>query len=110
GVAEVVVMLSMIMWMYGGYAWLTNAVVPNNTFRRTLILVGMGGFLAIALAIPEAFGDAGWVFGLGYFVVNAVHTGLFTVPGGAGVVRAMRTLGPLNLLSATVILVGGFAP
>jgi low temperature requirement protein LtrA len=110
GVAEVVVMLSMIMWMYGGYAWLTNAVVPNNTFRRTLILVGMGGFLAIALAIPQAFGDAGWVFGLGYFVVNAVHTGLFTVAGGAGVVRAMRTLGPLNLLSATVILVGGFLP
>ena len=110
GVAEVVVMLSMIMWMYGGYAWLTNAVVPNNTFRRTLILVGMGGFLAIALAIPEAFGDAGWVFGLGYFVVNAVHTGLFTVAGGAGVVRAMRTLGPLNLLSATLILVGGFTP
>jgi low temperature requirement protein LtrA len=110
GVAQVVVMLSMIMWMYGGYAWLTNAVAPNNTFRRTLILVGMGGFLAIALAIPEAFGDAGWVFGLGYFVVNAVHTGLFTVAGGAGVVRAMRTLGPLNLLSATLILVGGFLP
>jgi low temperature requirement protein LtrA len=110
GVAEVVVMLSMIYWMYGGYAWLTNAVAPNNTFRRTLMLVGMGGFLTISLAIPEAFGAAGWVFGLGYFVVNAVHTGLFTVAGGAGVVRAMRTLGPLNLLSATLILVGGFLP
>jgi len=109
-VAEVVVMLSMIYWMYGGYAWLTNAVAPNNTFRRTLMLVGMGGFLTISLAIPEAFGAAGWVFGLGYFVVNAVHTGLFTVAGGAGVVRAMRTLGPLNLLSATLILVGGFLP
>jgi low temperature requirement protein LtrA len=110
GVAEVVVMLSMIYWMYGGYAWLTNAMAPNNTFRRTLMLVGMGGFLAIALAIPHAFGAAGWVFGLGYFVVNAVHTGLFVMVGGAGVVRAMRTLGSLNLVSATAILVGGFLP
>jgi hypothetical protein len=39
--------------------------------RRGLLLVGMGGFLAIALAIPDAFGPAGWVFGVGYMVVNA---------------------------------------
>jgi low temperature requirement protein LtrA len=110
GVAEVVLMLAVIMWMYGGYAWLTNAVAPNSTGRRTLMLVGMGGFLTIALAIPDAFGPSGWAFGLGYFVVNAVHTGLFTLAGGAGVVRAFRALGPLNLLSATAVLVGGFAP
>jgi len=108
--AQVAVMLAVILWMYGGYAWLTNSVAPNNTFRRTLILVGMGGFLTIALAIPDAFGAAGWAFGLGYFVVNAVHTGLFTVAGGFGAGRAMKTLGPLNLLSATIVLIGGFTP
>ena len=110
GVAEVVLMLGVIMWMYGGYAWLTNAVAPNNPVRRTLMLIGMGGFLAIALAIPHAFSDAGWAFGLGYFVVNAVHTGLFIQAGGAGPARAMRSLGPQNLLSATLILIGGFLP
>src|SRR5262245_31242448 len=110
GVAQVVLMLSTIMWMYGGYAWLTNAVAPNSTFRRTLMLVGMGGFLCISLAIPDAFGAAGWAFGVGYFVVNAVHTGLFVVAGGVGAARAMRMLGPLNLLSASLILIGGFTP
>jgi low temperature requirement protein LtrA len=110
GAAEVVIMLTMIMWMYGGYAWLTNAVAPNSTFRRTLMLVGMGGFLTIALAIPDAFGAYGWAFGLGYFVVNAVHTGLFTVSGGEDVVRSFRRLGPMNLVSATIILIGGFTP
>ena len=110
GAGQVMIMLLMILWMYGGYAWLTNAVAPNSTFRRTLMLVGMGGFLCISLAIPNAFGAAGWAFGAGYFLVNAVHTGLFVVAGGAGVARAMRTLGPLNLLSATIILVGGFTP
>lgn len=110
GLARVVVMLSVLMWMYGGYAWLTNTVMPNNPVRRTLMIIGMAGFLVISLGIPDAFGATGWAFGVGYFVVNAVHTGLFVAAGGAGAVRAFRRLGPLNLLAATLILVGGFTP
>jgi low temperature requirement protein LtrA len=110
GAAQVVLMLSLLMWMYGGYAWLTNLISPNSSLRRGLMVIGMGGFLAISLAIPDAFGATGWAFGLGYFVVNIVHTGLFVAAGGAGPVRAFRSLGPLNLLSATLILVGGFTP
>ncbi len=109
-VGQVVVMAALIMWMYGGYAWLTNAIAPSSRGRRTLLLVGMGGFLTVALAIPDAFGPAGWVFGLGYFVVNVAHTALFSLAGGEGVVRAMRTLGPLNLTSSTLILAGGLLP
>jgi low temperature requirement protein LtrA len=107
---QIVLMLTLILWMYGGFAWLTNAIAPNSRSRRTLMLFGMGGFLAIALAIPTAFGAAGWVFGLGYLLVIIVHTALFTMAGGAGVGRAMRTLGPLNLISASLVLVGGFTP
>ncbi|MFC4588427.1 low temperature requirement protein A [Sphaerisporangium corydalis] len=110
GVAEVVLVLAMIMWMYGGYAWLTNAIVPDSPARRALMLVGMGGFLVIALAIPGAFTSTGWAFGLGYFTAIAVHTGLFAFAGGREMVRAFRTLAPLNLASATIILVGAFAP
>jgi len=110
GGAQVVLMLSVLMWMYGGYAWLTNAISPNSPARRTLVLTGMTGFLAISVAIPDAFGASGWAFGIGYFVVNAVHTGLFIMAGSAGVVRAFRRLGPLNLVSATFILIGGFTP
>jgi low temperature requirement protein LtrA len=109
-VAEVILMAIVIMWMYGGYAWLTNAIAPNSRSRRTLILIGMGGFLAIALAIPTAFAAAGWVFGLGYFVVTTVHTVLFSKAGGTGVLRAMRTLGPLNFVSSSLVLIGGFTP
>ena len=58
-VARVALILSLLMWMYGGYAWLTNAISPNSPARRTLMLVGMSGFLAISLAIPEAFGTSG---------------------------------------------------
>jgi low temperature requirement protein LtrA len=110
GLIRVVLMLGVILWMYGGYAWLTNAVAPTSRFRRTLMLVGMGGFLGMALAVPRAFGDSGWVFGLGYFVVNAVHSGLFVAAGGARAKEAMGRLAPLNLASATLVLVGGFLP
>ncbi len=104
------VMLGVIWWMYSGYAWLTNAVAPNSALRRGLLLAGMAGFLAISLAVPDAFGASGWAFGIGYFLVNAVHTGLFLATGGPGVLRAMRVLGLLNLGSAVLVLAGGFAP
>jgi low temperature requirement protein LtrA len=109
-VLRVMLMLGVIWWMYGGYAWLTNAVAPTDGWRRGLLFVGMAGFLIIALAIPDAFGATGWAFGIGYFVVNLVHTGLFIKAGGRGAVRAMGRLAPLNLLSAGLVLAGGFAP
>jgi low temperature requirement protein LtrA len=110
GLGRVVLMLGVAAWMYGGYAWLTNAVAPTSRFRRTLMLVGMGGFLVIALSIPDAFGASGWLFGIGYFVVNAVHSGLFIAAGGPGAARAMARLAPPNLTSATLVLVGGLLP
>jgi low temperature requirement protein LtrA len=110
GLLRVMVMLGVILWMYGGYAWLTNVVAPTDEWRRALLFVGMAGFLVIALAIPTAFGAAGWAFGVGYFVVNLVHTGLFIKAGGRAVVRVMARLGPLNLCSAGLVLIGGFLP
>jgi low temperature requirement protein LtrA len=110
GLLEVMLMLGVIWWMYGGYAWLTNTVAPVNTVRRGLLVVGMAGFLTMALAIPHAFGSTGWAFGLGYFVVNLVHSGLFLLSGGPAAAHALRRLGPLNLLSATMVLAGGWAP
>jgi low temperature requirement protein LtrA len=110
GLLRVMLMLVVIWWMYDGYAWLTNTVAPTNPWRRGLLVTGMAGFFTIALAIPHAYGAAGWVFGIGYFVVNLVHSGLFIASGGQGVAVAMRGLGPLNLTSASLVLAGGFAP
>src|SRR5438105_7101521 len=63
--------------MFGGYAWLTNAVPPRKTSQQLLILVGMAVFLVVALAVPEGIGDGGALLGVGYLVVTLVHTGLF---------------------------------
>lgn len=45
-----------IWWMYAGYVWLTNTV--RVTWQMRLVLIAaMAGFLTMALAIPEVFGD-----------------------------------------------------
>jgi low temperature requirement protein LtrA len=110
GALRVLLMLGVIWWMYDGYAWLTNAVAPVSRIRRGLLITGMAGFLVIALAIPDAFTDTGWAFGLGYFLVNAVHSGLFIYTAGERGAAAMRALGRFNLLSASLVLIGGFVP
>jgi low temperature requirement protein LtrA len=106
---NVVLILLVVWWMYSGYAWLTNAIAPNSTLRRTLLLTGMAGFLVMAIAIPEAFGAYGWLFGASYLVVNVVHSALFrqATPGARD---AMRLLTPLNILAALLVLTGGFLP
>jgi low temperature requirement protein LtrA len=104
GVARVALIFGTVWWMYGGYAWLTNAVPPDATVIRLLMLVGMSGFLVVALAIPHAFGASGWAFGFGYLVVTLVHTGLFLRASEESAVRAMTRLGPFNTITAGLLL------
>src|SRR5690242_14380232 len=106
-VAQVVLMLGVIWWMYGGYAWMTNAVTAHTTQRRLLLLGGMGGYFVLALAIPHAFSSSGLAFGLAYLVVVGVHTTFFSRSASAGVVQAILSLAPFNLLSALVVVAGG---
>jgi low temperature requirement protein LtrA len=104
GLLQVMLMLGVIWWMYGGYAWLTNAVAPDRLARRLLLLGGMSAFLVLALAIPRAFSDSGLAFGLAYLAVVAVHAGLFTRTSSERAVRAILRIAPFNLTSALVVL------
>src|SRR5947208_3821254 len=77
GLAQVVLMLGVIWWMYGGYAWLTNSVAPDRAERRLVLLGAMAAYLVLALTIPRAFGDGGAAFGIAYMVVVLIHAALF---------------------------------
>jgi len=100
---QVALMLGIIWWMYGGYAWLTNAVVADRVSRRFVLLGGMASYLVLALAIPQAFGDDGAVFGLAYLAIVTVHAGLFARASGAGIF----TLAPFNFVGAALVVAGG---
>ncbi|GAD87689.1 low temperature requirement protein A [Nocardia asteroides NBRC 15531] len=105
---QVALMFGVIWWMYGGYVWLTNEVAPNSSARRTWLLVGMSAFFVLALAVPDAFHGTGIAFGVGYALVTAIHTAMFASAGGASAGLAIRRIGPLNALSAALVLGGGF--
>ena len=107
GLAQVVLMLGVIWWMYGGYAWMTNAVSAHTAIRRLLLLGGMGGYFVLALSIPRAFSSSGLAFGLAYLVVVGVHSTLFARASSANVVKAILRLTPFNLASALVVVAGG---
>jgi low temperature requirement protein LtrA len=102
-------MLGVIWWMYGGYAWLTNAVAPDRTGRRLILLAGMASYLVLALAIPASFGDDGLAFGIAYALIVAVHTTLFASTSDETVTRAVARLAPFNTATAALVLAGGIA-
>ncbi len=108
GVLRALLIFGNVWWMYGGYAWLTNAVPPRDTVLRLFILTGMAAFLVVALAIPDAFGDAGVAFGVAYLVVNLVHTAMFLKSSEETALRSMMKLGPMNILTALIVLAAGF--
>jgi low temperature requirement protein LtrA len=107
GVLQSVLMLGIIFWMYGGYAWLTNSVAVDRLLRRLILLGGMAGFLVVALAVPDAFGGSGATFGIAYLVIVLIHFGMFARSARLNIVRAIVGLIPYNLATAMLVLIGG---
>jgi low temperature requirement protein LtrA len=99
-------LLLILWWMYGGYAWLTNAAPPVTARRRVLLVLGMIGNFVTAMAIPHAYGSDRVVFAAGYLIVVVVHAGMY-VTEAARITRGMivQLLG-WNMLGAALGLVG----
>jgi low temperature requirement protein LtrA len=106
-VAQVVVMLLVIWWMYDGYAWLTNAIATDHLRHRLLLIGGMGAFLVVALAVPEAYRREGLAFGIGYLAVVLLHAAMYVRGTSLSEVRAILRIVPFNLLAAALVLIGG---
>ena len=101
--------LLVVWWMYGGFAWLTNNVGTEKPKARILILAATAGFLVMALAIPQAFGRDGFAFGLAYLMVNVIHAVLFLhAPNESA--RAIFNIAPFNLSTAALIAIAGLTP
>ena len=104
---QAVLMLALIWWMYGGYAWLTNAVAAKRTNRRLVLLGGMAGYFLVALDAQLPSSRSGLAFGLAYLAIVVVHTCLFSRATSQSVVAAILRIFPLQFLSALLVLVGG---
>ncbi|MFF2271171.1 low temperature requirement protein A [Agromyces sp. NPDC058136] len=108
GIAQAALVLGLVWWMYDAFAWLTNQAAPDTTFVRIALIGAMAAFLVMSLAIPEAFGATGVLFGASYIVVAAIHAALFIHRGGRAAARRMLVVGPSNVLVGVLLVCSGF--
>jgi low temperature requirement protein LtrA len=108
GIAQAALVLGLVWWMYDAFAWLTNQAAPDTAFVRIALIGAMAAFLVMSLAIPEAFGATGVLFGASYIVVAVIHAALFIHRGGRAAARRMLVVGPSNVLVGVLLVCSGF--
>jgi low temperature requirement protein LtrA len=79
GVAQALLVLGLLWWTWGAYAWLTSVVDPEEGVVRVVMLASMAALLVVALGVPEAFGGAALLFATAYAIVRAAHIALFMI-------------------------------
>ena len=108
GVLHAALELSVIYWMYGGFAWLTNSNAPDSAPHRLILLLAMAAFYVCSIAVPRAFGGDGFEFGVAYVAVNVLHALGFEIYLGRSAARWVLRLLTFNLASAGLVLAAGF--
>jgi low temperature requirement protein LtrA len=108
-VAQAVLELLVILWMYGGFAWLTNTLGATASRQQAALLLGMAAFFVVSLAVPRAFGADGVAFGYAYLLLTLVHLSGFLFGGVSELSRAIRQVAGPNVLAAALILAAGYA-
>jgi low temperature requirement protein LtrA len=76
GLGHALLSLVALWWAWAAYAWLTNAVDPDEGLVWGTMVVAMAATFVAALAVPEAFGRHGVVFGVAFLTVTVMHQAL----------------------------------
>ena len=79
GIVQGLFVLAMLWWAWGGFAWLTSVVDPEEGAVRFVMFGTMAALLVVALTVPEAFGERGLAFAIAYGVVRGAHIALFAI-------------------------------
>jgi low temperature requirement protein LtrA len=79
GVGQGLLVLALLWWAWGGYAWLTSVLDPEDGGVRGVIFGAMVALLIVALCVPEAFGDLALEFALAYGAVRVAHIAVFVI-------------------------------
>jgi low temperature requirement protein LtrA len=88
GALQTLVLFLAVWWLWIYTAWFTNWLDPERPAVRLVLFALMLGGLLLSAAIPDAFGEKGWMFGVP-FAVMQVGRSLFTV-------AALRGHSPAN--------------
>jgi len=102
GIGRGVIVLAMLWWAWGGYAWLTSVVEPEEGSVRIAMLASMAGLLVVALSVPQAFGDRALGFAGAYGAVRIGHIALFLIASRDNI-RLRKSVLSLGISTALAI-------
>ncbi len=106
--AEGLAILAVLWISWTGYAWLGNAANSDDGIARLALLSAMGATLVVSLAVPHAFDRDGWVFGVAFFALRALHIGAYVAlarkQDDAPLRRAILRLGGTELPAAALLI------
>jgi low temperature requirement protein LtrA len=111
GVGHGLLVLAALWWAWAGFAWLTNALEPEEGQVRAGMFAAMAAMLVLGLAVPGAFEANAVLFGVAYLVVRLVNLALYLIAGkrDPGFHRAVVRLAPTAAIGVALILAAGFA-
>ena len=110
GLGHGLLILAALWWAWASYAWLTNAVDPGEGALWAAIVVAMAAMFVAALAVPEAFGRHGVVFGVAFLIVNVMYITLYALGarGDRDLLAAIVRSAPWALIGSALIIAAGF--
>jgi low temperature requirement protein LtrA len=110
GLGHGLLILAALWWAWAAYAWLTNAVDPAEGALWGAILVAMAAMFIAALAVPEAFGRHGVIFGVAFLIVNLMYLALYALGArnDRDLLAAILRSAPAALAGSTLIVAAGF--
>src|SRR5215475_578507 len=110
GLGHGLLIMGALWWTWASYAWLTNSVDPDEALVWGAVLVASAAMFVAALAVPEAFGKHGVVFGVAFLGVVVMFLALYALAahGDRPLLGAIKRIAPLPLTGAVLIVVAGF--
>jgi low temperature requirement protein LtrA len=109
GLGRGLLVLSVLWWAWGAYAWLTNYIDAEADRERLLMFGAMAAFLVAALAVPGAFEDDALVFAVAYALVRWLHIFIFAEANhDVDAAQAIRRLARTALPAPGLLIVAAF--
>jgi low temperature requirement protein LtrA len=110
GLGHGLLILAALWWAWAAYAWLTNTVDPEVGAVWGAMLFAMAAMFVAALAVPDAFGRHGVVFGVAFLIVNVMHLTLYALAArdDRDLLAAILRIAPFALSGAALIVAAGF--
>jgi low temperature requirement protein LtrA len=111
GMLQAAALLTVLWASWAVYSWLTNAVPAEEVISaRLAIFCATAAMFVASLAVPDAFGHYGVLFGSAYSVVCLLQVVLFALATGSEPEqrRAILRLAPGLVVGPALLIVAGF--